>query len=284
MKQIHLKIGFVGAGNMAEAMAGALVKSGRADPRCLYVNDINKKRLAVFSKDYGIQGINDNGRLFRECDIIILAVKPQQMHPVLSEIAGTHNRLSRKKLIISIAAGFPLKKLEKHLYASLDEKFRKRLPIIRVMPNTPALVRSGISGMSANKFASRTDVKNARIILEAAGEVVEFREKDLDAVTALSGSGPAYVFYLAESMIAGGKAAGLTLKHSEKLTLATLKGAVKLMEESRDSAETLRKKVTSPGGTTEAALRVFHKGKVKNHIVHAIAAAAKRAKELRNLQ
>jgi pyrroline-5-carboxylate reductase len=285
MKKIILKIGFIGAGNMGEALMGALIKSNITKPNFIYASDTNEKRLKSLSKAYNINILKENFKLFSECDIIVLAIKPQQMGPVLSEISGnTGYKISHKKLIISIAAGISIRKLENLLYKPLDEKHRKKLPIVRVMPNTPALVLSGISGMSANKFASSNDIKVSKTILESAGEVIEFNEKDLDAVTAVSGSGPAYVFYLIESMTAGGIKSGLSLKKSAKLTLATVKGAVKLLEESKESAEALRKKVTSPGGTTEAAFKILSKAKVKDTIVKAIVAARKRSKELCNLQ
>jgi len=284
MKKITSKIGFIGAGNMGEALVGALIKSNITEPKYIYASDASEKKLKNMSKEYGIHIRKDNSKLFLECDIIILAVKPQQMSQVLSEISGNvDDKLSRKKLIISIAAGVSIRRLEDLLYKRLNEKNQKKLPIVRVMPNTPALVLAGISGMSANKFTSRNDINVSKTILESAGEVIEFDEKDLDAVTAVSGSGPAYVFYFIESMITGGTKAGLSLKNSEKLTLETVKGAVKLLEESNDSAETLRKKVASPGGTTEAALRVLEKTSVKASIVKAIAAAKKRSKELRKL-
>ncbi|MBW1985243.1 MAG: pyrroline-5-carboxylate reductase [Deltaproteobacteria bacterium] len=284
MKKITSKIGFIGAGNMGEALVGALIKSNITEPKYIYASDASEKKLKNMSKEYGIHIRNDNFKLFLECDIIILAVKPQQMSQVLSEISGNvDDKLPRKKLIISIAAGVSIRRLENLLYKRLNEKNQKKLPIVRVMPNTPALVLAGISGMSANKFTSRNDINVSKTILESAGEVIEFDEKDLDAVTAVSGSGPAYVFYFIESMITGGTKAGLSLKNSEKLTLETVKGAVKLLEESNDSAETLRKKVASPGGTTEAALRVLEKTSVKASIVKAIAAAKKRSKELRKL-
>jgi len=284
MKKITSKIGFIGAGNMGEALVGALIKSNITEPKCIYASDASEKKLKNMSKEYGIHIRNDNFKLFLECDIIILAVKPQQMSQVLSEISGNvDDKLPRKKLIISIAAGVSIRRLENLLYKRLNEKNQKKLPIVRVMPNTPALVLAGVSGMSANKFTSRNDINVSKTILESAGEVIEFDEKDLDAVTAVSGSGPAYVFYFIESMITGGTKAGLSLKNSEKLTLETVKGAVKLLEESNDSAETLRKKVASPGGTTEAALRVLEKTSVKASIVKAIAAAKKRSKELRKL-
>ena len=281
MSKLKQKIGFIGAGNMGEAFVGAIIKSDIFSPSMIYVSDINEQRLDIFRSDYGVSAMNDNFKLFSECDVVILAVKPQQIDQVLSQIAkqGGYN-IPDRKLIVSIAAGIPLRKIEDLLYAPLDEKFRERLPIIRVMPNTPALVLAGMSGMSTNRYATAEDVRIIRTILEAMGRVIEFKEEDLDAVTALSGSGPAYVFYLIESMIEGGINVGLDPGDAAVLTITTLKGAIALMEEQNESPEVLRRIVTSPGGTTEAAFKVLENNRVKQNIIEAIAAAAKRSKEL----
>lgn len=281
MSPLNKKTGFIGAGNMGEAFVGAIIKSNLLSPSKIYVSDINEERLAVFRSNYGISAINDNIKLFSKCDIVILAVKPQQIDKVLTEITNQKDyMIPAKKLIISIAAGIPLQKIENLLYTPLDKKSRTKLPIIRVMPNTPALVLSGMSGMSANRYASVEDVNIVKTLLEAMGKVLEFNENDLDAVTALSGSGPAYVFYLIESMIEGGINAGLDPNDAYTLTIATLKGSLALMEKLNESPETLRKKVTSPGGTTEAAFKILENNGVKQNIIDAIAAAALRSKEL----
>ncbi|MBA3037547.1 MAG: pyrroline-5-carboxylate reductase, partial [Desulfobacterium sp.] len=181
---------------------------------------------------------------------------------------------------ISIAAGITLEKLESILYSPLNNENIINLPIIRVMPNTPALVLAGMSGMAPNRYATSDDINTVRTILEAMGKVIEFKEDALDAVTALSGSGPAYVFYLVESMIQGGINLGLDPYDATILTIATLKGSVALLEEIDESPELLRKRVTSPGGTTEEAFKVLEKKKVKEIIAEAIAAAARRSGEL----
>ncbi len=279
MTEINSKIGFIGAGNMGEAFIGALIRSGLSAPAAIYVSDVLPERLAALKQAYGVSVMTDNAELFAACDVIVLAVKPQQMPPVLTELAR-RGAPTVRKLIISIAAGIPIGKFEAALYAPLSEKEQAQLPIVRVMPNTPALVRAGISGMSPNRHATPDDVRLTRSILGALGQVVEFKEKDLDAVTALSGSGPAYVFYLIEAMIAGGIANGLSPDDAGVLTLATVKGAVKLMEERREPAAELRRKVTSPGGTTEAALNWLEQHQVKDNIVAAIGAATRRSQEL----
>ena len=281
MTKIEKKIGVLGAGNMGEAFVGALVRSKVSEPAMIGISDVRKERLDFMHATYGVLPFTDNFKLFNNCAVVILAVKPQQTEEVLQQIAGHSGYgMAARKLFISIAAGIPIRKMEELLYAPLDEGMRKKLPIIRVMPNTPALVLAGMSGMSANANATPEDLETTRTILGALGKVMEFKGADLDAVTALSGSGPAYVFYFIESMIAGGRAAGLEPHAAETLTLQTLKGALQLLREREESPEVLRRKVTSPGGTTEAALKVMENHQVKQNIVAAIVAAARRSKEL----
>ena len=205
----------------------------------------------------------------------------QQMNEILSRIApGPGHEPTGSKLVISIAAGIRIEKIESVLYAALPLEKRALFPIIRVMPNTPALVLKGVSGLSANRYAAAEDVQDAQSILAAMGTVTVFEEADLDTVTALSGSGPAYVFFLAESMINAGIQLGLTTENARNLTLGTLKGAIALMEARGESPEDLRRKVTSPGGTTEAAFKVLGKKGVAEIIIDAIKAAAQRSREL----
>ncbi len=281
MAELNKKIGFIGAGNMGEAMVGALIQSKTMSASMIYVNDVVDERLDLFKKMYGVHTGSDNLFLFSECDIIVLAVKPQSMDKVISGITdnGDYN-VSGRKLVISIAAGVPIKKLEALLYKNLDSEGIKNLSIVRVMPNMPCLVLEGMSGMSVNKNVTDEEVKITRTILESMGKVLGFEEKDLNAVTAMSGSGPAYIFYLVESMMAAGVGLGLGEDEASELTLTTIKGAVKLLEEMKASPVELRRKVTSPGGTTEAAFNVMEKNNVKESIVEAITAAARRSEEL----
>jgi pyrroline-5-carboxylate reductase len=274
-------IGIIGAGNMGEAFVGAVLKSNLFEASGVWISDVNNERLAAMKTAYGIQATNDSTALFKQCDIVVLAVKPQQMNEVLSLIAtGPPGIPEQTKLIISIAAGIRLEKIEGILYAGLSPDSCARLPVIRVMPNTPSLVLQGVSGMSVNRHATAEDTEMARRILSAMGTVVLFDEDELDAVTALSGSGPAYVFYLAEAMISAGSALGLSMENARKLTLGTLKGAAALMEERGESPEELRRKVTSPGGTTEAAITVLDEKDAKATVIAAITAAAERSRKL----
>ena len=278
------KIGLIGGGSMGEAFVGALAKSVISDSSMIIVSDVSDKRLAELRNTYGVSVTADNSRIFAECNVIILAVKPQQMGEVLSGISEKPvYRITERKVVVSIAAGISLKKIEDLLYTPLDEASKERLPIIRVMPNTPALVLAGMSGMSANRYALDEDRAVARNILSSMGRVIEFEENDLNAVTALSGSGPAYVFYLVESMIAAGIKTGLSSDDASVLTLTTLKGALALLEGRSASAEQLREQVTSPGGTTEAAFRVLDKNGVKESIIDAICEAKHRAEELSSI-
>ena len=281
MKNIHKTIGFIGAGTMGEAMINGLIQSGIFTASAVTAGDVSADRLDTLKRAYGIHVTEDNFRLFSENDIIILAVKPHHVVPILSDIAADKNyRIVHRKIVISIAAGIPIAKIENCLYPALDATSRSHLPIIRVMPNTPALVQAGMSGMSANKQAIPDDLTIAGRILKAMGNVIGFDETDLDAVTAISGSGPAYVFYYVESMIEAAVKVGLSPSDAMELILTTIKGAVKLLEDHGDSPEHLRRQVTTPGGTTEAALKVLETRHFKQAIIDAIAAATDKAREI----
>ncbi len=281
MTILSQKIGFIGAGNMAEAFAGALVRSGICRSDMIAASDISRERLALLNHKFGITQIDENKDLFDSCGIIVLAVKPQQVQSVLSEISERADyRITTRKIIISIAAGIPIRAIESLLYSPLDDIGRKNLPIVRVMPNTPALVLSGMSGMSCNKHCIARDVDTTRTLLAAMGKVIEFKEQDLDAVTALSGSGPAYVYYFIEAMIEAGVELGICLREATQLTVETFKGAIALLEDSGETPEELRRKVTSPGGTTETAISVFEKNEIRKNLIQGIRQAAARAREL----
>jgi pyrroline-5-carboxylate reductase len=284
MTQLDKNIGFIGSGNMGEAMINGLVKSSLCKPAQIWASDMRDARLSQLEKTYGIHTTTENKTVFEKSDIVVLAIKPQHMDEVLNEIAQTLPRsIKGVKLIISIAAGITISKIEEQLYPPLDQNAKGLLPIVRVMPNTPALVLAGMAGMCGNAYAKESDLQDARAILKAIGEVIEFDEKDMDAVTALSGSGPAYIFYFIEAFSEVGSRLGLRPSHALRLTLETFKGAVKLLEETEEAAASLRKKVTSKGGTTEAALKVMEQHQVKKTIMKAVETAAQRSKELSKL-
>ena len=281
MPEIHLKIGFIGGGNMGQAMIGALIKSKSCGPSNIFVCDLIKKQTDSLKAMYGVTILPESEAIIETCDVIIFAVKPQSIEQVLADLQTRQifKKTSGKKIFISIAAGIPLKKFEKYIYEGADER-KKEMPILRVMPNTPALALSGVSGLCGNAFAAAEDIQIAKNILSTMGKVFECEEGDMDALTAVSGSGPAYCFYLAEAMIEAGTNLGLSPDDAAEMTAATLKGAMVLLESQSLSAEELRQKVMSPGGTTEAAINVLDDHSVKQIIMQAVAAAAQRSKEL----
>ena len=281
MAQFKEKIGFIGSGNMGEAMIGAILKSNLFSSDQIMAADISTDRLAEIAKTYGIKTDTRNVEVFNWSDIIILSIKPQKLSEVLEDLLSRIQfPLLSHKLIISIMAGIRIDKLESVLYAQMDDPGRKNLPIIRVMPNTPALVLAGMSGMSGNIHCTADDTKKARMILGAMGKVLEFEESQLDAVTAMSGSGPAYFFYFIDAMVQGGIQLGLDPRVATQLAVETANGAAKLILEQGETPEVLIKKVASPGGTTQAALSVFESKNIKSSIIDGILAAANRSVEL----
>ena len=278
MAELGKTVGFIGAGNMAEAMINGLIASAVCKPEQIWASDLRSARLSQLEAKYSIRTSENNTEVFKHADVVVLAVKPQHMDDVLQILSQTlPQALNGVKLVISVAAGFPIERIERHLYPPLDQDTKGLLPIVRVMPNTPALVRAGIAGMSANDFVAKTELRDAETILGAVGKVIQFEEEALHAVTAISGSGPAYIFYFVEAFVETGMKLGLRPSQALTLTLETMKGAAKLLEETKEAPAELRKKVTSKGGTTEAALSVLEQHQVKQHLKDAIRAAAERS-------
>ena len=260
---------FIGAGNMAEALVRGILKSGFCTADRVTVTDPEASRLNLFRETYGVHGTSSNAEAIQGADIVFLAVKPQMINQVLQELDG---RLTRRSLVISIAAGITTKTLE----SKLDRLAR----VIRVMPNTPALVGAGAAALCRGQHASDEDVLLAVRLMESVGVVVQTEEKMMDAVTALSGSGPAYVFYLMEAMLASAREMGLDDELARQLVFATVSGAGKLAEKSETDPAELRRRVTSKGGTTEAAIGVLENAKVGHVITEAVLAAERRSREL----
>jgi pyrroline-5-carboxylate reductase len=257
-------IAFIGAGNMAEALIRGLLAGKTVAPRQIIAADIRPDRLEYLAGKFGIRTGEVTG-----ADIIILAVKPQQMSDVFSSFILHPSSLP---LFISIAAGITTSWIEKELGGQPR--------VVRVMPNTPALVGAGAAALCKGRYATDEDLATAEEILGAVGVAVRVQEKLMDAVTALSGSGPAYIYYMVEALIGAGVEAGLPEDVAGKLAIQTAFGAGKLLAESGETPEALRKKVTSPGGTTEAALKVLSDRKFAEILNEAVQAAAKRAREL----
>ncbi len=265
-----LNIGFIGAGNMAQAIIGGLLKTG-TDAGQITIFDPNKSLTSQLSDHLGVAVAADSRQLFARCDVIVIAVKPQVMQAAMENLQGAV--LNEAAFMISVAAGIPIKQMQRWIGAAH--------PLVRVMPNTPALVGAGISGLFASDEVTQTQKQSAESILRAVGSVTWVEHEPLiDAVTAVSGSGPAYFFYFIEALEQAALENGLDQDQARLLSLETAFGAAKLAMESDASAATLRARVTSPGGTTEAALAILNQHKVAKRLREAVAAAAKRAKEL----
>ncbi|MFC1883234.1 pyrroline-5-carboxylate reductase [Thermodesulfobacteriota bacterium] len=263
------KIGFIGAGNMANAMVKGLLESNLYVKEQITVSDKDIGAVNRFSEQFGVNGSRRNTDLVGESSIIVLSIKPQNMKDVLYEIQGD---IMDNHLIISIAAGIPLKMIHSNL--------KRDIPLVRVMPNTPALIQKGISAIAAGEFATEEHLNTSRKIFDSVGETVTVDESMMDAVTALSGSGPGYVFRIMESMVEAGTKVGLERKIALDLVIQTFLGAAHLAKVSDESLSTLRERVTSPGGTTAAGLRVFEELDLEGTIVKAIKAANDRSIEL----
>jgi pyrroline-5-carboxylate reductase len=257
-------IGFIGGGNMAEALVKGMVQAGMKD---IIVSEPRKDRRAFLEKTYSAKTTSDNKEVVKQSTIVILAVKPQNMDDVASEIAPF---ITSEKLIVSIAAGITLQYLNARLKTS---------KIVRVMPNTPALVQEGMSVLSMCECILDKEMALVRGIFMSVGKVLVLPEKYMDAVTALSGSGPAFVALFAEAMIAAGIKMGLTEDTASELAVQTVIGTAKLLETGMPP-DKLREMVTSPGGTTAAGLRVFEEKGMKEMVSSVIEAAAQRSKEL----
>lgn len=264
-------IGFIGGGNMAQALMEGVLKASLYQADKIWISDVRPERLDELKKQYGIRTTIDNLELTKHADIVVLSVKPQVMVDVLRPLAGN---LKKDVLVVSIAAGITT--------AAIRESLGD-VQVIRVMPNTPALVGAGASGLY-NAGATEKNLSAAMGICASIGKAIVVDNEDLiDAVTAVSGSGPAYFFLLMEEMIKAGISLGLTPADAETLVLQTAKGAALLAEAAQKHSETpaiLRQKVTSPGGTTEAALNMMNECGIGDMIIKALTAARDRGRQL----
>jgi len=263
----NLKISFIGGGNMAEALLSGLIRAGHA-PKQLTVTDVRADRLDELHQAYGIHVTQDNVEAMAGTQALVLAVKPQQMDVVLKNLSG---KIDKETTVISIAAGISTGHLRKGLGDGVC--------LVRVMPNTPCLVGAGMSVLFCD--AGENHCARAEYILSSSGETAWVDDEDmLHAVTAISGSGPAYFFLLAELMQASAHALGLPKELSRTLVIQTALGASRMLAESGKTAEELRQQVSSPGGTTQAALETMFDASMPDAVRSAIVAAAKRSKAL----
>ena len=262
-------VGFLGAGNMAAALIKGLLHAGVFMPSDIYASDAKVDRLKHIQTTHGIRITTDNHELARTVDVLVIAVKPQVVDRVLDGIAGD---LRPETLIISVAAGVPLEALEGRLPATAR--------VVRSMPNTPATALAGATAISAGSHATEADLEIARSLFEAVGRVVTLDEPLLDAVTGLSGSGPAYIMLIIEALADGGVKMGLHRDTSLLLAAQTVYGSAKLLLDTGEHPGRLKDMVTSPGGTAIAGLHTLESGALRKTLIDAVETATLRAAEL----
>lgn len=254
---------------MGEALIRGLIKAGLLAPEQLHVFDVSRSRMEHIETTYAVTSSSSVHEIAGRCTIIILAVKPQNMVSVLHDIGDA---LSHRPLVISIAAGVPLSLLANHL--------PEETPLVRVMPNTPALVLEGASALARGRHTSAEQMEHALALFGAVGKALEVEEKWMDAVTGLSGSGPAYILLLLESLIDAGVLMGLPRPIARDLMLQTTLGTVRMLQETGKHPADLKDLITSPAGTTIQGLQVLEERGVRGALFRAVEAAVRRSEEL----
>jgi pyrroline-5-carboxylate reductase len=265
------QLAIIGAGQMAEAIVRGLLRSGQYLPAHIIAADVAEPRRNLFNEQLGIKTVAENELAASQAQTLLLSIKPYQMHDVLSGIGAV---LDTQTLVISIAAGIRSASIVNHLGDG------KPWRVVRAMPNTPMLVGEGMVAIAPGARATPSDLAIARKIFEASADVIEVVEDQIDAVTAVSGSGPAYFFYFVEQMIRAGVEMGLSAEQAHRLASKTALGAAKMLLTSPDSPQELRRKVTTPNGTTHAAISRMEESGLGQILVEALKAAERRSKEL----
>ena len=263
------KIGVIGAGKIGSAIARGIIQAGLVKKENVMASDVSDALRQAVVQELGIKATADNRELCDFADILILAVKPQVVEPVAREIG---KNLGHAKLLVSVAAGVPLARIETHLEPGAR--------VVRVMPNIPCVVGAGAAGFAAGAHATPADLQKVGAILNSFGVGMAVEEKYLDAVTGLSGSGPAYVFLFMEALADGGVQMGLTREVALKLSVQTVYGAARLALESKKHLGELKDEVASPGGTTIAGIYALEKGGFRGTVMDAVASATQRSQEL----
>jgi pyrroline-5-carboxylate reductase len=263
------RIAVLGAGKIGEALISGLVSSGWREPAELWATSRRQERVDELTERYGVRATTSNAEAVSGAAIVVVAVKPQDIEALLGEIGGL---LAEEQTVLSIAAAIPTALIEGHLLA--------RVPVVRAMPNTPSTVHEGIAGVAGGAHAAESHLAAASEVLSHLGRVVRVPESQMDAVTAVSGSGPAYFALLAEAMIEAGILLGLSREISTQLVVQTMFGTAKQLRDTHTHPVELREMVTSPGGTTIAAIRVLEMAGVRAAFLNAIQAAMDRSREL----
>ncbi len=262
-------IGFLGTGNMAEALIKGLIGAGVVEPKQIRGSDPRKERCDVMKQRYGIHTTTSNAEVVQPAEIVVLSVKPQILPKVLDEIAP---HLKPSALVISVAAGVPV--------SAIEPRLPEGTRVVRTMPNTPALVGAGATAIAAGQHAKDDDVEATRRMFDAVGMTVVLDESQLDAVTGLSGSGPAYVFLIIEALSDAGVKMGLSRYNAQALAAQTVLGSAKLLIETKEHPGVLKDMVTSPGGTAIAGLHTLEAGGLRTTLINAVEAATNRSREL----
>jgi len=262
-------IGFIGAGNMAEALIRGLVRGGHVPATRITASGPRRERLDELAKTYGIAVTLDNREVARGAGLVVLSVKPQILDKVLREVG---DQLQPGALVVSIAAGVDTEAIE----SAVPEGVR----VVRTMPNTPALVGAGATAIAPGKHASEADLATAKAMFDAVGISVVLDESHLDAVTGLSGSGPAYIFLILEALSDAGVKVGLSRRNAQRLAAQTVLGSAKMLLETDEHVGRLKDMVTSPGGTAIAGLHTLEEGGLRTTLINAVETATKRAREL----
>lgn len=262
-------IGFIGAGNMAEALIRGLVRGGHVPADRIAASGPRRERLDELARRYAIATAVDNRVVARGAGLVVLSVKPQILDKVLREIAA---ELQPGSLVISIAAGVDTE--------TIEDAVAPGVRVVRAMPNTPALVGAGATAIAAGKHAHADDLAIAKALFDAVGITVVLDESQLDAVTGLSGSGPAYIFLILEALSDAGVKVGLSRRNAQLLAAQTVLGSAKMLLETDDHVGRLKDMVTSPGGTAIAGLHTLEQGGLRTTLINAVETATKRAREL----
>ena len=262
-------IAFIGAGNMAEALIRGLVKGGHVEPGKVFASGPRRERLDELAKAYGIQTTLDN-KLAARAGVVVLSTKPQILDKVLREVG---DQIRPGTLVISICAGVDCATIEASIPAD-------NVRVVRAMPNTPALVGAGATAISAGKLATEADLATAKTLFDAVGITVALDESHLDAVTGLSGSGPAYIFLILEALADAGVKVGLSRRTAQRLAAQTVMGSAKMLLDTDEHPGKLKDMVTSPGGTAIAGLHTLEQGGLRTTLINAVETATKRAREL----
>jgi len=266
-------ISIIGTGNMGDALVSGLIGSGSSNPKNIICSDVRKDRLDQIKSGYKVRTTTSNLKAVSEADIVIYAVKPQLMATVLNE---TGKKLDMSKLVISIAAGVPL--------AAMESCIKKDMRLIRVMPNIAAAVKEAATAVAAGAHATKEDIELAMEIFNSIGRCIFLKENYLmDAITGLSGSGPAYIFLIVDALADAGVKMGLSRQESLFLAAQTILGSAKLLIETQEHPGQLKDKVTSPGGTAIAGLATLESGGLRTTLINAVEAATHRSKELGDL-